>query len=207
MGLFSGVAWTLTYIVVIYRGFKDKATGIPLIALGLNISWEFIYSFVFPSSSTVQLVINIVWFLFDIIIVAQKFLYGRDEYNANLKGLGKNLFYPTLITSLIVCFLVVYFAAIEWQDYIGLYSAFIMNLIMSVAFISMMAKRDDLKGQSIYIAILKLVGTLCPTILELGTAHPLVIVLGIGCFFYDSVYTVLLARKYKQLGIKIFSRI
>jgi len=202
--LLSGITWTLTYIIIIYRGFKDKATGMPLIALGLNISWEFLYSFIFPSSNKIQLVINIVWFFFDVIIVAQKFLYGRDEYEANLKGLGKNLFYPTLVVSLIVCFLAVYFAAIEWKDYKGLYSAFIMNILMSMAFISMLAKREDIKGQSIYIAIFKLIGTLSPTILiMMGPAHPLVVMLGFGCFFYDSVYTILLVKKYRQLKLML----
>lgn len=205
MALLSGITWTGTYIVLIYRGFKDKATGMPLIALGLNISWEFLYSFIFPSDNKIQLVINIVWFLFDVVIIVQKFMYGRDEYDVNLKGLGKNLFYPTLMVSLLVCFLAVYFAAIEWKDYIGLYSAFIMNLLMSVSFISMLAKREDIKGQSIYVAVLKLIGTLAPT-LVLCSSHPLVFMLGAGCFFYDSVYTILLVKKYKQLGLSVFSR-
>ena len=205
MALLSGMAWTLTYIVIIYRGFKDKATGMPLIALGLNISWEFQYSFIFPTTNKVQLVINIVWFLFDLIIIAQKFMYGRDEYEANLKGLGKNLFYPTLIVSLVVCYLAVYFAAIEWKDYIGLYSAFIMNLLMSVAFVSMFAKREDLKGQSIYVAVFKLIGTLAPTMI-MGPGHPLILMLGSGCFFYDSVYVALVGRKYYQQHMNVFTR-
>lgn len=207
LALLSGIAWTLTYIVIIYRGFKDKTTGMPLIALGLNFSWEFLYSFIFPANDKVQLFINIVWFLFDVVIVVQKFLYGHDEYELNLKGLGKKLFYPSLVVSLIVCFLAVYFAAIEWKDYKGLYSAFIMNILMSVAFISMLTKREDIKGQSIYIAIFKLIGTLIPTILiMMGPEHPLVVMLGAGCFFFDSVYTVLLVRKYRVLGLKVFSR-
>lgn len=244
LSVISGVSWTIVYIVIIYRGFKDKASGMPLVALGLNFSWEFIYSFVFPVQNKVQLVINIIWCLFDVVIIYQKFRFGRDEYNANLKGLGEKLYYPSLITTFIFCFFIVYFAKIEWNDFIGLYSAFIMNLIMSVTFIPMLLKRGNLNGQSFYIAFFKLIGTLAPTILftffhkgmymvtakvpdtlaansamALGGGHfpllagshimvwhPLVFILGIGCFFFDTVYLALVCREYYKLGYNIFTR-
>ena len=41
----SGIFWTIAYINIIYRGFKDKACGMPLMVLGLNWSWEFIFAF------------------------------------------------------------------------------------------------------------------------------------------------------------------
>ena len=40
----SGICWTIVYIELIRNGFKDKACGMPLFALGLNIVWEFLYS-------------------------------------------------------------------------------------------------------------------------------------------------------------------
>ena len=35
----SGIAWTITYVALVYRGFKDRTYGMPLAALALNISW------------------------------------------------------------------------------------------------------------------------------------------------------------------------
>lgn len=39
-GLLSGIAWTITYIALVYRGFKDKWYGMPMPAMALNIAWE-----------------------------------------------------------------------------------------------------------------------------------------------------------------------
>ena len=38
----SGICWTIVYIELIRNGFKDKACGMPIFALGLNIVWEFL---------------------------------------------------------------------------------------------------------------------------------------------------------------------
>ncbi len=48
MAIASGVFWTLTYLLIIRRGFQDKTYGMPFFALCANISWEFIFSFVLP---------------------------------------------------------------------------------------------------------------------------------------------------------------
>jgi len=45
----SGVLWTVTYLLIIRRGFLDHTYGMPLVALCANLSWEFIFSFVFPT--------------------------------------------------------------------------------------------------------------------------------------------------------------
>jgi len=39
----SGLFWTLTYLIIIRRGFIDKSYGMPLAALSANISWEAIF--------------------------------------------------------------------------------------------------------------------------------------------------------------------
>jgi hypothetical protein len=44
----SGVLWTITYLLIIRRGVLDRTYGMPLVALCANLSWEFIFSFVFP---------------------------------------------------------------------------------------------------------------------------------------------------------------
>jgi hypothetical protein len=44
----TGIFWTITYLLIIRRGFLDHTYGMPLIALCANLTWEFIFSFVFP---------------------------------------------------------------------------------------------------------------------------------------------------------------
>src|SRR5690554_7553597 len=68
--LTGGIFWLLVYIEIIRKGFKDKTYGMPLAALLVNISWEFISSFVFPAEG-IQLYINYLWFFLDLVILLQ----------------------------------------------------------------------------------------------------------------------------------------
>ena len=64
--LVSGGCWTIAYLLIIYRGFRDKTYGMPMFALAFNISWEFIFAFLIGSGSQLQKVVNTVWFVFDL---------------------------------------------------------------------------------------------------------------------------------------------
>jgi len=214
--LTSGICWTAVYIIIIYRAIKDKVVGMPLIALGLNISWEFIFSFIYPPP-TIQRYINFTWFIFDVVIIYLKIKYGKEEFKDIFNGLNDKFFLPTIFITLFFSFGFVYLSVPEWNDYkMGNYSAFIMNALMSLFFITMLLRRRDLNGQSIYIAVLKLIGTLIPTIL-FGLLAPkygilankssnLILFLGFMCFFFDSIYTILIAQKYKEAGLSLFTR-
>ncbi len=162
--LISGISWTLAYIILIRRGFADKTYGMPLFALSLNLSWEFLFAFVFRDSNvTVQGVVNIIWCLFDVVIVYTYFRYGRKEFakTADLKW-----FLPWSITAFVVSFAVIYFSVVELGVSDGAaYTAFTQNLLMSVLFINLLVSRRDVSGQSIYVALLKWIGTAAPTIL------------------------------------------
>ncbi|MCT6815694.1 MAG: hypothetical protein M3043_04720, partial [Lysinibacillus fusiformis] len=46
MGLF----WIITYLLVIYKGWKDKKYGMPMVAICANIAWEFIFTFLYPQN-------------------------------------------------------------------------------------------------------------------------------------------------------------
>ena len=81
------------------------------------------------------------------------------------------------------------------------YSAFSQNLLMSVLFIVMLARRGSRQGQSLTIAVNKWIGTLAPTILygalgEGSFPHGsfLILTLGIFCSVFDLIYIWLLAR-------------
>jgi hypothetical protein len=93
----SGIFWTLTYILLINRGFRDKTFGMPLFALCANISWEFIFAFIHYSDA-IQRIVNIIWLIFDLVIVYQYLRYGKPS----LKGtMLERYFYPTFVVVLI----------------------------------------------------------------------------------------------------------
>src|SRR3954471_11877241 len=81
--LISGISWSLVYIELIRRGFKDKTYGMPLFALTFNLSWEFLFSLVFRNNGdvTLQTIINFIWGCFDIVIAYTYFRYGRQDFS------------------------------------------------------------------------------------------------------------------------------
>ena len=224
--LLSGLFWTATYILIIVRGFKDKAHGMPMYALALNISWEFIYSFVTPSPAP-QLYINYVWFAFDVVILWHFLRSWRVDY----RDLSPKAFYPYAGLVFATSFLLVLFIQLDGMN-AGLYnlrehplgmgraySAFGMNLVMSVLYIEMALKRRSSAGQSLYVAICKLLGTVFadlafvvapyPTPAHPGTPAPgelLWPLLYAAILVFDSIYVVIVWRQLRKEGIRPFSR-
>jgi hypothetical protein len=79
--------------------------------------------------------------------------------------------------------------------------------MMSVLFIAMLIRRNNISGQSMYIAFFKWLGTLAPTVLVwFATGSRLVLMLGLACFFYDVVYMVMLRRKFVETGLNPWTR-
>jgi hypothetical protein len=147
--LSSGVFWTLTYLLIIKRGFQDRTLGIPLAALVTNISWEFIFSFLIPKG-TPQVYINVVWFLLDCIIFFQAMRFGKKIFADLFPG---NCFYGVLLSALVIAFGSVLSVTYEFKDWSGNYSAFGSNLMMSILFVVMLFQRENIAGQSLYIRV------------------------------------------------------
>ena len=150
----SGVLWTLAYLLMIRRGFLDRTYGMPLVALCANISWEFIFSLVYPHDLP-QRAVNVVWFSFDLVVLLQVLLYGPREF----AGLPRRAFYAVFALALATSFGAVLAVTVEFDDFDGVYSAFGQNLMMSVLFLTMLYARRSLRGQSVSIALLKMGGT------------------------------------------------
>jgi hypothetical protein len=197
----SGIFWTLVYLLIIRLGFRDKTYGMPITALCANISWEFIFSFMIPHDSP-QNYINVVWFVFDLIIVCQTLRFGRTVFEP------RQLFYPAFVLGLVTSFGVILAITYEFSDWDGKYAAFGQNLMMSVLFIAMLLKRRDVSGQSVYIALFKMLGTLLPSIL-FYLRFPTSVLLNslyVSIFVFDSIYLVMLYAKHRELGINPWTR-
>ena len=201
----SGIFWSLTYLLIIWRGFKDHTFGMPLAALCANISWEFIFSFVYPHHPP-QLYINIIWFFLDAVIVFQFVRFGKNAFDTILPK-GTIFFFFILVLLISVCMIVG--VTLEFKDWDGAYTAFGQNLMMSILFVVMLRRRNDLSGQSIYIAIFKMFGTLLPSIM-FHASHPSSFLLNslyVFIFIFDLIYLVMLYAKHKELGISPWRRL
>src|SRR5260370_39157432 len=107
----SGAFWTLTYLLIIRRSLLDRTYGMPLAALCANISWEFLFSFIYPPQ-IIQHVVNLIWFSLDLIIFIQLLLYGPREFAV----LSKRIFYTLVSLALATSFCAVLLVTVDIND-------------------------------------------------------------------------------------------
>lgn len=191
----GGIFWSIAYLLIIRQGFKDKTYGMPLAALCANISWEAIFAFVHPHSPP-QLYINYAWFGLDFVIAFQFLKFGKSEFT--FLSLGQ--FYVIFGFALVLSFCAILFITYEFQDWNGAYAAFGQNLMMSVLFLWMYFARNDLRGQSIYIALFKMLGTGVSSLAfylyqPISRDSYLMPFLYVAIFICDLAYTLLVYRR------------
>jgi len=180
--------WIIGYILIIYKGFKDQSCGMPLAAICANISWEFLLTFIMPFHP-LQQIVTLVWFLLDCIILLQFLYYSKNVYS-------KRMLHVSVFTLIVIAFLLQYGMAVEFDDELGIYSAFGINLLMSILFIKLVQTKE-LYGQSLWIAYFKMIGTLCASILcySLFPSSILLTMMYILIFMLDVVYIMMVYNK------------
>ena len=193
----GGIFWSVTYLLIIRRSILDQTYGMPLFALCANISWEFIFSFIYPPS-IIQHIVNLIWFALDAIILMQFLRYGPREF----ADLSKQVFYIGFGLALVTSFFAVLLITLEFHNG-EVYSAFGQNLMMSILFIVMLYSRRSLRGQSISIAICKLLGTLLASLafFLFFRQSALLQFFYISTFVYDVIYVGLVVYM-QRAGMK-----
>ncbi|NNE28755.1 MAG: hypothetical protein HKN16_03925 [Saprospiraceae bacterium] len=203
--LISGLAWTVVYIECVRLGFRDKTYAMPFWALSLNLAWEGIFTVLGYQEVGMSLpvIVNATWLFLDLIVVYTFFKFGYKEFPGDL---SKNAFYAWGLFGITVSFVLLLQFVREFGLIMGgSYAAFLQNMIMSILFLHMLAHRGNSKGQSLLIAILKMVGTLAATVLygiigkeELGGPNSLILLCGVLIFIFDSIYFVFLKSQIQK---------
>lgn len=189
MLLFTGVFWTIAYLGCISIGNKHKTYSMPFAALAINFAWECVYSvaFIFFQDNILQEVIDILWLILDVHILATYFRYGSKQFES------KKIFLTWSILIILTSFAIQGAFLLQFGFYESYgYVSFLQNLYMSIAFIVMLYQRKSSEGQSLIIAITKFLGTFCATIACFPGS--LVTICGLLCAFFDILYIILLYK-------------
>lgn len=161
---FGGLCWLVTYIDAIRVSAREKVTTIPFVAVALNLTWEVVHSVVYPPPRQIDLVTNFAWLGLDLLILIQVFQYGRARQTIpEVKRFWPLVVLATLVLAFEghVTFHRHVTANSIFPDESGAIPAFIINLVMSVLFISMYFQRTDGCGLSKRVAWGKFLGTAC----------------------------------------------
>ncbi len=201
-----GLCWIIAYALIIRRGLLDRNYGMPIVAACVNIAWEFIFTFVIPHDPP-QRYINAGWFVFDLVILGQLLLYWRSDF-PKLEG---RIYYPFILVSLLASYGLIYVISVELGD-CGAYSAFGQNYLMSVLFLTMLFHRNCLSGQSIYIALAKMLGTALTSLgaylyVPLARHSPVLQYLFLAILFFDLCYVAAVWYVGRKQGIAVWRRL
>jgi len=202
IGALGCVCWIVAYVLIVRRAHRDRAYGLPIVAICFNFAWELLASFALPNPVWLWHTFDRVWLLVDVVIMAQLLRYGRalqtiPEFRA--------YFYPLVAVTFLAGLIGQYLFVIAYIDRLGLVVAFGINLVMSVAFcLWYFARRDDRRGVSVGAAWFKMLGTLgtsieChwvvrmidPELPSLG----FLTFLCVAIFAVDVLYIVLVSRR------------
>ncbi|WP_332990339.1 transmembrane-type terpene cyclase [Scytonema sp. PRP1] len=224
----SGVFWLLAYVGMIWRGFKDKLLGTPMLAISGNLAWELTFAFLYPTPSKSIQYGATFWFLIESILAWQCFLYGYKDYKSQF--IKKN-FSVIFVTLTAIMLLVTVLLTYQFNDSIGVYTGLAANALLSFFLIDLLIRRDDVCGQSLCIAVSKWIGSLAfalatfvgglpdmntqlnihtlPTLFTeiiSNKTYPLIqnIFMYPLVFVLDIIYIVLLYRKFMEKKVNIW---
>jgi hypothetical protein len=152
----SAIFWLVAYAGILYRGYQDKSYGMPIAALATNISWEACFAFLIDPFSNQLHLASIGWFIGSVLILGQTLRYGAKEFD---NPTIRNNFPLVVFGSVAIAFPLVYLFFRDFGDPEGAYAGFGANFLMSILFVVMLLRRGSPRGQSMYIAMAKLVGT------------------------------------------------
>jgi len=201
-GHVAAALWILAYVLMMVRGQRDRAPGLPLVAICLNFGWEILASFVFPASSPMWKLMYRAWLAGDVFIVVQLLRYGRD---VQASPLVRRFFHPIVAVVFALGLLGLYTFVATFRDRQGIVAAYMINLIMSVLFVPMyLARRAHRRGISVGAAWAKLAGTaiqavqcyfLVPWLDPERRDVSFLVFLAGACFAFDLLYALLASTK------------
>ena len=200
IGLFTtgALLWIVAYIVIIRYAFKHKTVIIPAVAVVCNYGNEIGGAFFWVRDMGQALVIAYWgWFLLDTIIVYKLLKYGARQFTTpffktNLKWLVlAGLAGSIPLSSLFM---------VQYDLPMGVLDAYIVNVVMSVAFLSLLFV-PNFPEHSLLLAWTKFLGTGIISVM-FSMKYPENYFLWVIYFvvaFFDIAFIVLLYNKRKQL--------
>lgn len=201
------VGWTVMYILAIRRGFLDKTFGVPIVALFLNIAMDIVNIFIVASPGP-QLFVNITFLLLQLVMVYQVFRWWRGDF----PSVPTWQFMTLMIIGAVFGIVLIISSVREFNESPAWHTSWVDTLINAALFIGMFYRRTDLRGQSLYIAGLKWLGT-WPLMLALYLYPPegfegskLLPVLYAGIFVLDLYYVVIVYLRSRELGLNPWRR-
>ena len=153
------ILWLVAYVTILYRGWKYRFIEIPAAAVVANVSWEFMWSFPYRGDTGWLMEAGYRgWVFLDFVIVYGLFKYGDSQVAT--PSLRKYL-RPAIVLGIASWSTFIYYFVREGYDMsMGATSAYIINVMMSAVYITMLWTHPE-RAFSALIGWTKGLGTAC----------------------------------------------
>ncbi|KAI9933735.1 hypothetical protein MW887_004807 [Aspergillus wentii] len=75
------VGWNSCFLQMIYQSFRHRTYNIPFLPLFCNVTWDFIYAFMYPSPTPIIHYTGLLWFVFDSILTYGAMKFASNEWS------------------------------------------------------------------------------------------------------------------------------
>ena len=153
------VLWLIAYVAILYGVRKNKFVEIPAAAVVANVSWEFMWSFVYTGDTGRLLEVGYRgWVFLDFVIVYCLFRYGDTQV---VTPALRKYFRPAVAFGIASWSAALYYFVREGYDMsMGATSAYIINVMMSAVYITLLLTHGAEKF-SLLVGWTKGLGTAC----------------------------------------------
>lgn len=189
------IGWVIAYIGVAVMLHRRKFVEIPAGAVAANIAWEFVWGFLYGSNMGKLFTVGYaLWCVQDIFIAYSVFKYGARQLDS--VGMVK-YFKPAFAFGIVAWGLgIYYFIGDGYDTGYGAISGYILNVMMSALYITLLLKHD-VNDFSVVVGWSKMLGTLLLSVFNVmvkGDNYFLMSLCAIT-FILDLVYLGLLHAK------------
>lgn len=145
----SGIFWSISYILMARKSFRDKSYSMPIYCLCINISWETVFGFIYGPGLLNAIVFG-QWMIVDIFLVYATVKYGAYEWRRQplvARNLGWIIF-AGIICGLVLNLAIAYtFIPIVGRQVV-FFTAWPLQLVINVGYIAQVLARGSTRGQS-----------------------------------------------------------
>ena len=148
----GGIFWSISYILMARKAFSDKSYAMPLHCLCLNITWEAVYGFIYGPGLVNQIVFA-QWVVIDIVLFYAIIKSAPYQWSHS-PLVARNLTW-IIVAGCVFCMWMQLVVASTFIPVIGrqvcFFSAWPMQLAISIGSIAQLLSRGHVKGHSMAI--------------------------------------------------------
>ena len=145
----SGLLWSVSYILMTVKSFRDKSYSMPIYCLCLNITWEAVYGFVYGPGLVNQIVFA-QWMIVDLFLFYATVKFGKQEWQ-HQPLVARNLLW-IILAGCTICLWLHLAVAATFVPHVGrrivFFTAWPIQVIINIGSIAQILCRGHSAGHS-----------------------------------------------------------